>query len=358
MYEVTKDKYEISVWEDELVPAEAQEYKLFTGEDINLNETYYQKTGENEYKPIPREEVEKFSGEKYLLVPQKLSFFQERKIAVIGASGHNAPELAYNPKFIDDIKGEHTLMFTMNSKYYDPKTETFVDNPYTNLLVNERKIKLFFQDEWYDLLIKKVEENKKNYAYTYTANDLFINELGKNGVKVELDVELENNQGTAEELAAQILEDTDWQVSSYTDNEDYKSDLLVETNLDTLYKAYLCKDILVKVSADGWLPIRKDEVEPEFIPGVDDETTQIIKKGEQIYLFYSDLIAKNPEPMILYRAYQDKEYFEATEDTERNPDKEYYGRNRMTNNFYLFTGENFEIDTTYYEKKVRKEPVY
>lgn len=314
MFEVTKDKYEISLWEDELIPAEEQRYEKFSvSGEINLNETYYQQV-EDGYEPIPRDKVETFDKDNmYLLVPQKLSFFQERKIAVIGANGHNAPEFAYNPKFIDDVKGEHTLTFTMNSKYYDTETETFVDNPYMKYMVNERKVKLFFRDKWYDLLIKKVEENKKNYAYTFTANDLYINELGKNGVKVELDVELENNQGTAEELAAQILEDTDWQVSSYTDKDEkgnpaeYKSDLLVETNLDTLYKAYLCKDILVKVSADGWLPIREDEVEPEFIPEVDDKATTIIKKGEPIYLFYSDLIAKNPEPMILYRkneAYQ------------------------------------------------------
>lgn len=192
----------------------------------------------------------------------------------------------------------------MNGKYYDKETETFVDNPFIKQLVNEKKIKLFFRDEWYDLIIKKVEENKRNYAYTYTANDLYINELGKNGFKVELDTELENNQGTAAELAAQVLEDTDWKVSQYTDDAEYKSDLIVENNLDTLYKAYLCKDILVKVSADGWLPIREEDVEPAFVPGVDDKTTQIIKKGEQIYLFYSDLIAKNTEPMVLYRAYR------------------------------------------------------
>lgn len=194
----------------------------------------------------------------------------------------------------------------MNGKYYDKEKESFVDNPYINLLTNEKKIKLFFRDEWYDLIIKKVEESKKNYAYTYTATDLFINELGKNGFKVELDEELENSQGTVTELGSQVLDGTDWVVAptktkdeAVAASEPY-SDLLVETNLDTLYKAYLCKDILVKVSADGWLPIREDEVEPPFAKE-DDKTITEIKKGEQIYLFYSDLIAKNTEPMILYR---------------------------------------------------------
>jgi hypothetical protein len=152
----------------------------------------------------------------------------------------------------------------MNGKYYDKELEEYIENPYIKLLTNERKVKLFYRNEWYDLLIKKVEENKKNYSYNYTATDLFINELGKNGFKVELNVELENNQGTAEELAAQILEGTDWKVSSYMDNTEYKSDLLVETNLDTLYKATLSKNIIVEVSADGWLPIREEDVEPAF----------------------------------------------------------------------------------------------
>ena len=307
MYEVTKDLYEISVWEDVLVDAEEQQYELATKETSD-KETFYKKEGE---KYVKLDKINDYKGDKYIRVPRKLSFFKEEKVAVIGANDHNAPELAYNPKFIDDVKGEHTLTFTMNGKYYDKELETFVDNPYIKYLTNERKIKLFFRDEWYDLIIKKVEENKRNYSYTYTATDLFINELGKNGFKVELDTELENNQGTAEELAAQILEGTDWRVSSYTDKDEkgnpaeYRSDLLVEANLDTLYKAYLCKDVLVKVSADGWLPIREEDVEPAFTLEVDDKNTQIIKKGEQIYLFYSDLIAKNPEPMILYRAYND-----------------------------------------------------
>jgi hypothetical protein len=208
--------------------------------------------------------------------------------------------LAYNPKFTDDVKGEHTLTFTMNGKYYNEETEGLVDNPYIKYLTNERKVKLYFRGEWYDLIIKKVEENKKNFSYTYTATDLFINELGKNGFKVELNTELENNQGTAEELTAQVLDGTDWRVSSYMDKDEYKSDLLVETNLDTLYKATLSKNIKVRVAADGWLPIEETEVEPAFVEG-DNKATQVIKEGEEVYLFYSDLVAKNLEPMVLYR---------------------------------------------------------
>lgn len=304
MYEITKDFYEISVWEDVLVEAEEQQYELAT-QDTPENETFYEKNEKGLY--IKLDKINSYEGDKYVRIPRQLSFFKEEKITTIGASNTRSPKLAYNTKFVDDVKGEHTLTFTMNGKYYDEEKQTFVDNPYLKYLTNERKIKLFFRDEWYDLLIKKVEENKKNYSYTYTASDLYINELGKNGFKVELNSELENNQGTAEELAAQILEDTDWRVSSYTGTDEkgepvaYRSDLLVETNLDTLYQATLAKDVLVKVSADGWLPIRKEDVEPQFTPSVDDEKTVCIEKGSKVYLFYSDLVAKNLEPMILYR---------------------------------------------------------
>ena len=302
MYEVTKDLYEISIWEDKLVEAEEQTYSL-ANDETPQEETFYKKDGDNYTK---LEEPENYEDDKYVRVPRKLSFFKEEKIAVIGANNHAAPELAYNPKFIDDVKGEHTLTFSMNGKYYDQDLETFVDNPYIKYLTNERKVKLYFRDKWYDLIIKKVEENKKNYSYTYTATDLFINELGKNGFKLELDTELENNQGTAEELAAKVLEGTDWRVSNYSgrpkegEEKPYESDLIVETNLDTLYRVQLIKNIDVEVSADGWLPIQEEDVEPAFIPTVDDINTVKILAGEEVYLFYSDLISKNPLHLIAH----------------------------------------------------------
>lgn len=347
MYEITKDLYEISVWDDVLVEAKEQSYEL-TGKDTPENEVLYKKEGE-EYKRLDKEEV--YEGEKYVRVPRKLSFFKEEKIAVIGSNEHNSPELAYNPKFVDDVKGEHTLTFTMNGKYYDKEKEEFVDNPYIKYLVNEKKVKLYFRDEWYDLIIKKVEENKKNYSYTYTATDLFINELGKNGFKLELDTELENNQGTAEELAAKVLEGTDWRVSNYSgrpkegEEKPYESDLIVETNLDTLYRVQLIKNIDVEVSADGWLPIQEEDVEPAFIPTVDDINTVKILAGEEVYLFYSDLVSKNPEPMVLYRA-----PYRLTEDASYEMGKEYYVLNKSTGKFEEVDINEFEDEVKYYEK--------
>jgi hypothetical protein len=312
----------------------------------NEYETYYELKGEEYSKGfIKNDNFEQ--GKYYVRKPRKLSYFKEEKIATIGADGHNSPEMVYNPKFVGNINGEHTLTFTINSKYTDTETGEIVDNPYMKYLTNERKVKLFYRDEWYDLTIKKVEENKKNYAYTFTANDLFLNELGKNGFKVELNSELENNQGTAEELAAQVLDGTDWIVSSHLDEDEYKSDILVETNLDTLYRAKLNHDIEVVVSADGWLPIREEDVEPAFTEKDNKDITTIFK-DEEVYLFYSDLIAKNPNPMILYRAPN----YVKTKDLQWTEGKKYYV---LEEGIYKhFEDKTFKEGVSYYER----EPIY
>jgi hypothetical protein len=77
-------------------------------------------------------------------------------------------------------------------------------------LVNERKVKLKYDNNWYDFIIKDIEEDSEKYLFTYTAIDLYINELSKNGYNIQLDTELQNNMGTINELSSIILEDSDW----------------------------------------------------------------------------------------------------------------------------------------------------
>jgi hypothetical protein len=66
-------------------------------------------------------------------------------------------------------------------------------------MVNERKIKLRHGElgesdcKWYDFVIKNIQENSENKTFSYTAKDLFINELSKSGFDIELDAKLENN---------------------------------------------------------------------------------------------------------------------------------------------------------------------
>ena len=161
-----KEKYEISLWEDYLVDA---------------------------------------SGS----VP---AHYEERQIAVIGSNTMTSLCRAYEPKLSQNINGTCTFTFKMYYVYNELGKE--YKNPFLSYLVNERRIKVLWKDEWYDFVIKDCNEDSSSKSITYTCNDLFINELSKTGFSLEFDTELENNQGTIEELGAKILEGTDWQLDT------------------------------------------------------------------------------------------------------------------------------------------------
>ena len=165
---MARDKYEISLWEDYIIEA---------------------------------------SG----TIPEH---FEEKKIVVIGSNTMTAACRAYEPKLVENINGTNTFTFKMFYTYRDEQTGEKRQNPFLNLLVNERKVKVLWKDRWYDLVIKNIQEDSSGKSITYTCKDLFINELSKNGFNLEFDNELENNQGTVTELGARILEGTDWQLDT------------------------------------------------------------------------------------------------------------------------------------------------
>ena len=254
---VIHEPYELSVWLNSLKP---ESLSLLEGSQYGPNETGI-----------------------------VLEHYEEQKIAIIGANDMDTPFAAHNPNLILNVNGSVTLTFEMFYRCFDEwygKEGDFRDNPYTSLLNNEAKLKFKFRDKWYDLLIKKVEENSDNYTFKYTTSSFFINELSKNGFKVELNTELENNQGTVTDLALKIMEETDWIVD--VEN----SDILVQTITEPIYGGFLSKNILVEKVTD-YMP---DNAKKDTVP----EITQI-NKGERVYFFYSDLQAEAPQPLILYR---------------------------------------------------------
>lgn len=205
-------------------------------------------------------------------------FLEEVCIATIGSNTMDTPIRAFNPTLIEDLNGSKTFTFQIYYRYWDEEDEEFKINPFTNLLVNERKVKLYLPDNkdddnngWYDFVIKQVQENSENYIFTYSCKDLFVNELGKTGYEVELATELENNMGTIKELASSILEGTDW--------EEKDSETIVQRNKEALYLYQLTSTI------------RADNM----ITGA-----QIyIPSGKWIYIFYS-CIANHEIPVQFF----------------------------------------------------------
>ena len=194
-------------------------------------------------------------------------YYKENKIAVIGSDTMTAPNRVYSPVFKKNINGEKTLTFSLAYKYYDEAVGDFVVNPFIKYLINERVVKLKYDNEWYEFVIKECEENSESHEFTYTATDMFIQELAKTGYNISFSTELNNNLGTVTELAETILKDSDWQV----DKEN--SDILKQTVTDPIY--------VCTVGNNGFEAKNLSTNEIENIAG-----------NETIYVFYTYIANK------------------------------------------------------------------
>ena len=131
-------------------------------------------------------------------------YYREKRIAVIGTDTMTSPNKAFSPVLKKNVNGEKSLTFSMAYTYFDPITGLKITNPFIGFLINERKVKLHYQGEWFDFLIKTHEEDSESMIWTFTATDAFVDELSKNGYNIEFSTELDNNQGTAIELGKSL----------------------------------------------------------------------------------------------------------------------------------------------------------
>lgn len=115
-------------------------------------------------------------------------------------------------KFETKLNGTHTLTFQLPDKYFDSEKGDYVRNEFVDNLFNERKIKLYFLGEWYELYIKSVSDTKhfKSYMKKYSCTDAFIDELSRNGYGITFDTELYNNVEEIGTFSRVILEDSIW----------------------------------------------------------------------------------------------------------------------------------------------------
>ena len=253
---ILKKPYEISIWDDVLV---------------------FEIKRENSSKPevILPDEANNIVGS-YEVVRQ---FYKEEKIAIIGSDTMTAPWRAVNASFTKNVNGSSTLTFTMYSKYYDEEREDFLDNPFVKKMVNERKVKLWYDEEWHDYIIKSIQESSDNKTYTYTAKDLFINELSKTGYDLVFDSELENNLGTIDYLADQILEGSDWEREDGDIIRQYKEEPLYLITVTAPFKAIRMLTL-------------EDEIGPSEIN---------LQAGDIIYGFYQSVNSDSSFFEFLYR---------------------------------------------------------
>ena len=147
------------------------------------------------------------------LTSNNIPFLNERKICVIGSNTMTSAARAMEPKLVSNVNGTNTFSFKIYYRYKDEVTGEENINPYLPYIINERKVKVLWKGKWYDLVIKKIEEDTQKRFVLCTCEDLFISELSKNGYELEFNSELQNNSGTAEELVDKVLKDSGWQSS-------------------------------------------------------------------------------------------------------------------------------------------------
>ena len=143
-------------------------------------------------------------------------FLNERKLCVIGSDTMRTLARATEPCLVSNVNGTHTFTFKIYYRFKDEITGEDLVNPFLPYLINERKVKVLWKDVWYDLVIKKIEEDSAGKYVTCVCEDLFITELSKNGYELEFSSELQNNSGTAGELVDKVLDGSGWQRRKYS----------------------------------------------------------------------------------------------------------------------------------------------
>lgn len=202
----------------------------------------------------------------------------EKKLCIIASDTMSSPAKAFNITLNKKTNGERTLNFSICAKYYDQGIQDYVVNPYLSLLTNERKVKLRKNEKgkvkWYDFIIKQVSEDSSNFTYTYTAKDQHIQELAKSGFELEFDKELQNNTGTKEELAREILKGTDWEVED--------DERLLEYTKEPVYRGLIGSNSI------------------KFVLVGEQEATPIDLAGKYVYITYYFVKEKGADIQILY----------------------------------------------------------
>jgi hypothetical protein len=211
--------------------------------------------------------------------------FKEVRLGIIGSDKMIDQSRALEPNLIRGVNGQKTFSFKMYKQYIDTMTGEKVDNPFSSWLISERKVKLKYGkhindsgeevDTWYDFIIKDISENSSNYLYTYQLEDALVQELSKNGFGKTLDAKLNNNIGTAKELAKFVLDETDW---------DVESEVFVQKVDEAL--------VYVKIPAETVAKHIIDQT--SFSSGIDDSNTITFtdKAGTEVLAFYSSCTGK------------------------------------------------------------------
>lgn len=206
-------------------------------------------------------------------------YWEEIRSVRIGDSNIKSFGSAFDPLLKREVSGEITLEFSIYGYYYEEGEK--VRNFLVPFLFNEAKIKLQYDGDWYDFIVKEMTESheSKGLIYRVRCEYLPMVELSKNGWNLSFSLEQENCIGTIDYFANIILDGTDWK---------YKEDAncnLTEYNLEYLYGINVPEGTILKGIKDC----------------CNREVSNItLNEDTIVYTFFSDTQSKNPTKQVLY----------------------------------------------------------
>lgn len=221
----------------------------------------------------------------YIQQPNKKKMYlKEEKQFIFGEQNGPssfAQEISFNESAKDIM---HTLTFSLYNNYYDRKGN-YIKNPYINLIHEEDKIKYYYKNKWYDLIITDTQLDNISNKITYTAKDANIIELSKIGFNKTFNTELDNNVGTINELAETAIKNTGWVI----DNDKMEK-----------FNQELARPIIGGYIGDNWYIELSDyyyntALEQEIL----EKNNIKIDSGSFVYLFYNDDFSNSTFKIII-----------------------------------------------------------
>lgn len=136
----------------------------------------------------------------------------ETKLQVIGAHDMTHLGRATNVHFRKLLNGTHVLTFQMPIRFFNSEVGDYVQNELIENLFNEQKIKLKFKNQWYEMVVKSINEKKnfKSVMKDFTCSDGFIDELSRTGYDIYLDPEANNSVNEIHDFMDETLENSIW----------------------------------------------------------------------------------------------------------------------------------------------------
>lgn len=250
--------------------------------------------------------IDSFTSINFTKKEEDIQYLKEIKYLIFGApSGPKsfAQDIVLNLNTTNEM---NNLTFSLFDSYYN-EFGKFEKNPYIPLLQNESKIKLYYDNEWYDFIITEVDFNRIEEKYSYTAKDANAIELSKTGFNKTFNTELDNNVGTINELAKRVLEGSDWELDE--DN----TETFIQYIKRPVFGGILEEELSIQVKGSFY--------DDSLVKSTTDNKEVTFSTGSYIYLFYNTEKGNN-KPRIIVPAW-DKEY-RSDDSVELTPKKEDY----------------------------------